>query len=96
MVPRQPGDLGAIRVEPRVGIEITPGDKDCLFPAGEINTDQAIHRFLSRRPVIFAHADQMLALGVNNGVGIAQPAFRGQGLGGGRSCLTIQPLIREI
>ena len=49
MVPRQPGELGAIRVEPRVGIKITPGHEDCLFPTGEINTDQAIHRFLSRR-----------------------------------------------
>ena len=72
MVPRQPGELGAIRVEPGVGIKITPGDDNCLFPAGEINTDQGIHRFLSRPPVIFAHADQTAALGVNNGVGMAQ------------------------
>ena len=96
MVPRQPGELSAVRVEPGVGIEITPGDQDRLFPAGEINTDQAIDRFLSRRAVIFAHADQTAAPGVNNGVGIAQPIFRGQGLGLGRLGLPIQPLIREI
>ena len=96
MVPRQPGELGAIRVEPRVGIKITPGDQDRLFPAGEINTDQAILRFLPRSSMIFAHADQTATLGVNNGVGIAQPVCCGQGLGLGRSGLPIQPLIRKI
>ncbi len=82
MVPRQPGEVPAVRREARRGIEIAAVDQDMARPRrGEVDRNNRIVDTLVGMGL--AHADPPVAGGVDDTVGIA-PARTVAGLGGQR------------
>ena len=67
------------------------------FAAGvEVDTDQRIDRLGVRCAMILAHAEQSVARGVDNRVGVAQPLARREGPRRVIADLDVEALVREV
>src|SRR5579885_2273518 len=77
MIPCQPRQLLSIRAEARRGVKIVAGDQYLyLLTAVQRDTHQRIDRLAALYCVIFAHANQSVALPVNHKIGIAHLLLR--------------------
>jgi hypothetical protein len=73
MVPYKPGKTGAVGAEPRTRVEVIALDEDTLTAfAARIYSDNCIDDAILTPGVIFAHANNYVADGVVNAVGMAQ------------------------
>ena len=82
MVPGQPGQAVPVRIQSRAAVEVIPRDQD--FPGFKIGsiwidveTDDGVNRFSTGNGMVFPHADQALALAIEDKVGVAEICLGG-------------------
>ncbi len=99
VVPAQPGEAGTGGIEPRRGVEVpSAGQHDGGMRAIAGYGDQLVDHLAV--VVAFPHAEQVAAVGGDDGVGVA-PRRRQVGLGGDRlrfpaGLLTVEALVGEV